>query len=185
MHKQNDSILVNRIIKGEQHLFNILIERHKKYAFNIALKILDNAEDAEEVAHDSFIKAYKNLHKFNQEAKFSTWLYRITFNTSITAKRKQKHKNEEIDDAKHDFQQAEANLLEKKDQKHYINLALKQLSDVDQTIISLFYLKEFSLEEIADITNMDANNVKVKLHRARKKMAKEMQNILKGEALNL
>lgn len=163
----------------------MLVERHKKYAFNIALKILESAEDAEEVAHDSFVKAYQNLSRFNHDSKFSTWLYRITFNTAITAKRKRKVIKEDLEKAEHYLQADEQNRLEETDQKVYIEKALSRLSDKDRTIISLFYLKDFSLEEIGEITDMSPNTVKVRLHRCRKKLADEMKNILKEEALNL
>ena len=183
--QDEDSYLIDKVLHGEKHFYNQIIEKHKAYAFTIALNVLGNREDAEEVAHDSFIKAYKALGKFNKEAKFSTWLYRIVFNTAVSIKRKNKIYTEELDYASGVYSDDQSSNMENMDKKKFINAALLNLPELDRTILTLFYLRDHSLEEIADIIQMNFNNVKVRLHRARKKMAVEMQTILKGEALNL
>jgi RNA polymerase sigma-70 factor (ECF subfamily) len=76
-------------------------------------------------------------------------------------------------------------MLEKADKKKYLNLAIAKLGETDRTALTLFYLQEFSLEEIADIMNMQANTLKVRIHRARLKVADELKNILQKEALTL
>lgn len=181
----NDDIVIDRVIKGEEDLYNLLIERYKSYAFTIALNILNSREDAEEAAQDSFIKAYQHLKDFNRQSKFSTWLYRIVFNTSITYKRKQKVKKESLEVVKYTYGETSSSAMEVQDQKKYIQQALSRLQELDRVVISLFYLKELSMEEISEITNLAVNTVKVRLHRARKRLADEMKTILKEEALNL
>lgn len=181
----DDLIIIDKVLEGERELYNQLIEKHKNYAFTIALNILNNREDAEEVAHDSFIKAYQNLSSFNRQSKFSTWLYRIVFNTAITCKRKQKIKKESLDTVKYTYYESSTSEMELQDQKRFIKQALGKLPEIDRSILTLFYLKDFSLDEIAEITNMSFNTAKVRLHRARKKLADEMKTILKEEALNL
>src|SRR5690349_10168860 len=89
---------IDRILAGEQKAYAELIDRHKRYAYTLAYKILQNRPEAEEVAQDSFIKAYQNLAAFNRQAKFSTWLYRIVFNTSISYKRKNNRSFKSIED---------------------------------------------------------------------------------------
>ncbi|MBL6444923.1 RNA polymerase sigma factor [Fulvivirga sp. 29W222] len=181
----DDDIIIDKVLRGQRELYNQLIERHKSYAFTIALNILNNREDAEEVAHDSFIKAYQSLTNFNRQSKFSTWLYRIVFNTAITCKRKQRVKKESLDTVKYTYYEGSSAEMEIQDQKRFIKQALSLLPEIDRSILTLFYLKEFSLEEIADITKMSFNTAKVRLHRARKKLADGMKTILKEEALNL
>ena len=185
MNQVEDEILIDQILQGEHLLFEKLVDKHKSYAYTIALNILKNKEDAEEVAHDSFLKAYKNLASFNKQSKFSTWFYRIVFNTSITHQRKRKVKKEDLQLIEYSYGAHAKAELEIEDQKHYINQGLDRLSEADRLIISLFYLKELSIEEIGEITNIQGNTIKVKLHRARKRLAQEMKNILKEEALNL
>ncbi|MEM9300430.1 MAG: sigma-70 family RNA polymerase sigma factor, partial [Bacteroidota bacterium] len=95
----NDDIIIDRILDGDESQYKILIDKYKVYAFTLAMNVLGNREDAEEVAQDSFIKAFKNLKKFNREAKFSTWFYRIVTNTAITRTRKSRIVGEDIDAA--------------------------------------------------------------------------------------
>lgn len=185
MKSIDDKILINQILAGNHLLFEKLVDRYKAYAFTIALNVLKNREDAEEVAHDSFLKAYKNLSSFNHQSKFSTWLYRIVFNTSITHQRKKKIKGESLQSIEYSYGEKTKSQLETDDQKHYISEGLNRLNETDRVIITLFYLKELSVEEIAEVTNIQTNTLKVKLHRARKRLAREMKNILKEEALNL
>ncbi len=181
----DENSLIDRIIAGEQQLYAELINRYKGYAFTIALKILQNRPEAEEAAQDAFIKAFQNLAKFNREAKFSTWLYRIAFNTAISYKRKSKNIFQSIDDVQIGQRQEGEGNVEHDDKKRFIEQALSRLSDADRLAVNLFYLQEFSLEEIADITGMQANTVKVRVHRARQRLAEELKSILQKEALTL
>lgn len=182
-----DLVLVNQVLNGETSSYEELVIRHKDYAYSIALKILGNTMDAEEVAHDAFIKAYKSLKYFNQKAKFTTWLYRIVFNTAISRKRKFVVKANDLEEAEaiasKGFQPDEH--FENEQRRIYINEALTLLQPVDATIISLFYLKQLNLEEISEVVGLKTNAVKVKLHRARKRLAVELGRVLNKEAVFL
>ncbi|MFY7917874.1 MAG: RNA polymerase sigma factor [Chryseotalea sp.] len=177
-----DSILINRILAGEQHLFAQLVNKHKSYAYSLALRIIENKADAEEIAQDSFVKAFKYLASFQQESKFSTWLYRIVFNTAITYKRKNKVSWQSIEQLQKGYWQDDA---EQADKKKFIAQAIHQLPEHDQAVITLYYMQELSLEEMAEILQSPANTVKVRVHRARLKLAEILKTILKKEALTL
>ncbi len=88
MENCNDNPLIDLVLGGDNSAFAGLVSRHKNMVFSIALKILQNREDAEEVARDSFMKAFKSLCSFEKKSKFSTWLYRIVYNAAITRTRK-------------------------------------------------------------------------------------------------
>jgi RNA polymerase sigma factor (sigma-70 family) len=178
-------LLIDRILAGESNVYAQLVDRYKSYVFTITLKVLLVKPEAEEAAQDAFIKAYHGLKGFNRESKFSTWLYRIAFNTAISYKRKQRHKFQRIENTIIEYRQEGEGMLEKADQKKYLQQALARLSESDRTALTLFYMQEFSLEEIAEITNMQANTIKVKVHRARLRIAEELKNILHQEALTL
>ena len=180
----NDDIIIDRILDGDEAQYKILIDKYKAYAFTLAFNVLNNREDAEEVAQDSFIKAFKNLAKFNRDARFSTWLYRIVTNTALTKTRKKKIISEDINTA-FAIGTTPRSSLEKEDQKRFVRKAMSLLTEQDRVVISLFYLKELSLQEIAEITQLDTNLIKVKLHRARKRLADHLKSILKEEALSL
>ena len=177
---------IERIIKGEAAAFRELVERHKDYAFTVSLRILNNREEAEEAAQDAFVRAYNALATFNREAKFSTWLYRIVVNCALTVQQKRKMKTENLENAQILRGASDASdALKQKEQRHFIERALKLLSPDDVTMITLFYLKENSLEEISESIGIETNTVKVKLHRARKRLAEAMQSMMKGEQKSL
>ena len=177
--------IIDKILAGDEAAYAELVNRHKSYAYTIAQRILQNRAEAEEAAQDAFIKAFHHLAGFNRTSKFSTWLYRIVFNTAITYKRRRKHQFDDIENAVVEYNQGHEGLLERQDKQRFINMALQKLNEADRTALTLFYLEEFSLEEIASITGMQANTAKVRIHRARLRLAEELQHILKHEALSL
>jgi RNA polymerase sigma factor (sigma-70 family) len=191
-NEDSDIQLIERILRGETAAYRALVNRHKDYAFTIAYRLLNNREEAEEAAQDAFVRAFNGLANFNREAKFTTWFYRVVINAALTIQQKKKLPTEDLENAKNIPYGGqvlrgaeEKNIFKQKEQRYYIDLALKQLSTDDVVMITLFYLKEQSLEEIAEICNIEANSVKVKLHRARKRLAEVMQNLLKGEEKSL
>jgi len=176
---------IERILAGEQHLYAEMVDKYKSYAYTIAQKILQNRPDAEEATQDAFVKAYQHLKGFNQQSKFSTWLYRVVFNTAISYKRRNKQQFQSLENTFVEYRGEGEGMLEKTDRKKFLNLAMAKLNEADRTALSLFYLQEFSLEEIAEITGMPANTAKVRIHRARLRLADELKNILNKEALTL
>lgn len=176
---------IERILAGEQHLYAEMVDKYKSYAYTIAQKILQSRPDAEEATQDAFIKAYHHLKGFNQQSKFSTWLYRIVFNTAISYKRRNKQQFQSLENTFVEYRGEGEGMLEKTDRKKYLNLAMAKLNEADRTALTLFYLEEFSLEEIAEITGMQANTAKVRIHRARLRLADELKNMLNKEALTL
>lgn len=183
-YRMDDEVLIQRVLQGKTEAFTQLVERYKDFAYSIALNVLLVPQDAEETAHDSFLKVYKNLNKFNHEAKFSTWLYRIVFNTAVTRKRKKRIEQTDIEKA-FNLGHSDRSVLEDEDQQKFIKFALAGLSEDDRALLMLYYLKEHTMEEVAEITGLDKKLIKVKMFRARNRMAKELKKILNKEALNL
>jgi len=186
---QKDINLLNRIRTGDKSAYKELINRHKDYAFTVAYRILNNREDAEEVAQDAFMQVFGALQSFNAESKFTTWFYRIVFNAALMQKRKNKVESVDIENSSEAFLVSHSSDstedLRKNERKMAIQKALQNLSADDTTMITLFYLKELSLEEIAEITNISAETAKVKIHRARKRLAEEMKKMLNEEVRSL
>ena len=140
-----DAERIERILRGDSVAFRELVNRHKDYAFTLAFRILNSREDAEEAAQDAFVRAYNGLAAFNREAKFTTWLYRIVVNCALTVQQRRKMRTEDIDNALVVRGGNDASdKLKQKEQKYYIQKALKLLSPDDVTMITLFYLKENS-----------------------------------------
>ena len=181
---QEEYLIIDQIMAGDRQCYAELVNKYKSYAYTIAFKILDNRPEAEEAAQDAFIKAFHYLKSFNRQAKFSTWLYRIVFNTAISYKRKSHHQFQSIENSIIEHPQ-EPDHLEKNDKEIFVAQAMEKLNDADKLAIKLYYIKEFTLDEVAETLGQNINTVKVRVHRARQRLADELRKILKEEALTL
>jgi RNA polymerase sigma factor (sigma-70 family) len=182
-----DIEIINRILSGDSNAYGELVKKYQNYVFTLALRFTHNREDAEEVAQDIFIKAFRSLADFKGNSKFSTWLYTIVYTTSITFLRRKRLETTSIDD-ENTFLQLEnqdsgfnANLVEQKSKMTMLNQAINMLSADDAQLITLFYKGEQSLDEIGTILGIEANTVKVRLHRARTRLKEKMEKHLKQE----
>ena len=133
-----------------------------------------NREDAEELAQDVFMKVFKNLSSFKGECSFSTWIYRIAYNTAISETRKKKHEflaiEESVINNVSEQEVAEAlGRTDSSDQNTDARCSPRPIATRrTRAIILLFYMKEKTIDEVATITGLTASNIKVKLHRIRK-----------------
>lgn len=189
MKYQEDRIYLERVLQGDSSAYAALVEKHKNMVFSIALKILNNREDAEEIAQDTFLKAYQSLRSFENKSKFSTWLYRIAYNNAISKTRKKKLDFISIDhqilsNYTEDSISRGVDLMDENDQKLLIDKALQKLSPDDNLLIALFYKGENSIEDISHITGLSVSNVKVRLHRIRKKLYDEISKLTAPRVTN-
>lgn len=190
MRKDLDSHIIHRIKEGEVTAFAELVDHHQDMAFSLALGILKSREDAEEVVQDSFIKAYQNLGEFRGQSAFSSWLYRIVYNTAISKKRIKKIQassleSRELKSLESLSTQNGMHKLEITERKRLLKMAIGQLEEEDATLVLLYYYKEFSIEEICTITGLSNSNVKVRLYRARKELYSILSSMLKEELFGI
>ena len=182
---EQEFLLIDRILGGDREAYSALVDRYKSYAYTIALKIVLNRPEAEEIAQDAFVKAFQYLKNFNREAKFSTWLYRIVFNTAVSYKRKNRVQFQGFENTIIAFEQGADDNIHRDDKQQFILQAMDRLNEADRLAIQLYYIKEFSLEETAEMMGQNENTIKVRVHRARQRLADELKKILKEEALTL
>ncbi|MBP6214925.1 MAG: sigma-70 family RNA polymerase sigma factor [Chitinophagaceae bacterium] len=187
----NDNELISKVLSGDHQAYAGLVNRYQNYVFTLTLRMVKNREDAEEVAQDVFIKAYKYLADFRGASKFSTWLYTIVNNTCISFLRKKKLEIHSLDTEKV-FEVADsmdsgfrANLVEQKSRQSMVHNAIGLLGPDDAEIITLFYKSEQSLEEIAQILGLEVNTAKVRLHRARTRLKEKMETHFAHEVKDL
>jgi len=166
-----------------------LIDRYKGMVYTIAYKVLKDRDEAEEVAQASFVKAFTKISLFRMDSSFSSWLYRITYNTAISRTREKKreleYQQETVATVSFEQQARAFSDLEQDDRKRFLNLAMQQLSSDDSLLLILFYYDGKSMEEISQITGYTESNVKVKLYRARKKLHEELEKLLHNETKTL
>jgi RNA polymerase sigma factor (sigma-70 family) len=189
--KLSDIELIEQTLAGNQFAYADLVKRHQRFVFTLAMRFARGREDAEEIAQDCFVKAYRSLASFQGQSKFSTWLYSIVYTTAMTFLRKKRLDTDSIDD-EGTFVQIEnhesaydPNNVENKSRSYYLNQAIAQLLPDDATIITLFYKGEQSLEEIAQTLGIETNTVKVKLFRARQRLKEKLERNLKHEVKEL
>ncbi len=192
MHTETPDIeLIQHVLAGNQSVYAQLVERYQNFVFTIVLRYVKSREDAEEVAQDIFVKAYRSLADFKGASKFSTWLYTVTTTTCLSFLRKKKLEVQSLDNEKI-FAAADnidggmtANQIEQKSKVTMVNEAIKLLSPDDAQVITLFYKGEQTLEEIAGIMGKEPNAVKVQLHRARTRLKEKMQKHFSAEVKDI
>ena len=175
MERLADTYYIDKIQAGETDCFAVLLERYSQLVFSLIIKVIGCREDAEELTQDVFLKVFRSLNTFQGESRFSTWLYRIAYNTAISAIRKKKQEWISIDEMQlKDITDEEfgAELIQYDNEMQLVWLekALEQLLPGERALILLFYMQEKTIEEIATITGYSIANVKTKLFRIRKKL---------------
>lgn len=194
MRTTSDEHDIGQVLAGRAQAYEQLVRRHQADAFNLAMRLVRHRELAQEVVQDAFVKAYRALPQFQRSASFGTWLYRIVYNTALSALRKTKsqpllaqepYADEQLSD-EHENQAANAlQQLSQQDQRAYLDKALAQLPPDDQSLLLLFYWDEKSVDEIAELMQLSSANVKVRLMRTRKKLYTLLHRMLKHELSDL
>ena len=177
----SDIEIISAVLNGNHQAYAQIVQRHQTFVFSLVFRYIKSREDAEEVAQDVFVKAYRALADFKGASKFSTWLYTIVTTTCISFLRKKKLETHSLDNEKV-FEAIEnkdsgmdANQVERKSKVAMVNNAIALLNPDDAEIVTLFYKGEQTLDEIARILGIEANTVKVRLHRARTRLKEKMQ----------
>ena len=184
----NDQIYIDKILQGDTNAFSVLVDRYKDLVFTLALRMMKHREEAEEVAQDTFIKVFGSLNKFKGDSKFSTWIYRVAYNTCLDRLKKNKRTQNTVTIDEYTEHQVKTidNAFERlasEERRLAVQHCVEQLPSEDNFLMTLFYFEELSLEEIAKVVNLKPNNVKVKLHRARKKLAIILKEKLDNETI--
>tara|TARA_R110002073_G_scaffold53840_4_gene138900 strand:+ start:104325 stop:104909 length:585 start_codon:yes stop_codon:yes gene_type:complete len=185
----DDQLYIDRVLKGDTNAFSFLVEKYKDMVFTLAIKVTRNREEAEEVSQDSFIKAFKSLKSFKGDSKFSTWLYKIGYNNCMDRVKKnaRRYNTSGIDEVVENRIQSSDNtmqIIERKERAVLMEECLQELPEDERTIVWLFYYKELSLKELIEVTSYSETNIKVKLHRARKKLLTIVEEKLEPEMIN-
>jgi len=181
--------LIKEAKLGNMGAFESLIIRYESKVYNIAYKMFNNEEDAKDVSQEIFIKLYRNLIKFNEQSKFSTWLYRVAVNTCLDEIRKRKKDKEnltsnvyETEDGEIEreipstYNMPEAELI-KNDRIEKLRYALTLIKEDHRSVIVLKDLEGYSYNEIADTLNITIGTVKSRISRARESLKETLEQI--------
>jgi RNA polymerase sigma-70 factor (ECF subfamily) len=187
---QQDNIYISKVLEGDRNAYAYLVDKYKTMVYSLALRLVKDREEAEEISQDAFVKAYQSLASFKGKAKFSSWLYRIVYNTAISKLRQQPAGRVSLDESNipdNLYTESKQNYetLSAGERKKYLEKALDSLDRDEKMFIILYYYEERDLDDIASIAGLTKTNTKVKLFRARKKMLTVLQSYLKEETYNL
>ena len=180
MQHDKDIVWIDRWLAGDQQAFRQLVVNHNDMIYTISLNILKNAEEAEDVAQMVFIKAFQKIDTFKRTALFSTWLYRIAYNLSISELRKRKQRFIEVDGLNFEklaqtMPDGETDGQDKEEEANQLLYAMERLEAEERGLISLYYIQDQSVEQISTITGLGQSNVKTKMFRIRKKLHAMLQ----------
>lgn len=175
MEQKDEKYYITRILDGDTEYFSVLLDRYSRPLYSLIVQIVGCPEDAEEILQDVFLKAFRNLSRYKGDCRFSTWLYRIAYNTSISATRKKKQEfvyieESTINNVPDERADEVIASVSDEDRMSLLCRAIDQLNGEEKALVTLFYYEERSIEEIGEVLNLTIGNVKVKLHRTRKKI---------------
>lgn len=169
----SDNVYIDKVLSGDKNAFGYFIKTYKAMAFSIAISMVKNEFNANDVVQNSFIRAFKSLRSYRSDAKFSTWFYKIVVNESLKLLKKNKKSKEFITfmDDPFDYSITFNRAIEdfdKAEKKIEITKTMNFMKPKEALILKLFYLHEESILEIEKITGFTKSNIKVLLHRARR-----------------
>lgn len=190
MNNKPDDYYIKQTLGGSVNSFAFLVEKYKYMVFTLAIRIVKNREEAEELSQDVFVKAFKNLESFRGDSKFSTWIYKIAYYASLDIVKRNKTviHTENIDvfnESDVGIVQDSLDYLHDKERKKVINDALSKLNGEEQTILTLYYFEDLPLKEVSKVVDLTLDNVKIKLFRSRKKLFSLLKNVIEPRTIDL
>ena len=175
MNHEEEQRLICRVLGGDAEAFAPLVECYGRPIFSLVYGIVGRREESEELTQDIFLKAYTRLVTYGGRSRFSTWLYRIAYNTALSAVRPKRHLFSLFDEARlervADSSPEEQSFAHRKELREEALLrALDRLTPEERALVQLHYYENRPLAECGEILGLTENNSKVRLHRIRKKL---------------
>lgn len=171
---EKEQNIISSVLAGKTEHFSYFLDTYGQQVFNLIVRMANSPEDAEELTQDTFMKAFEHLSAFNGDSSFSTWIYRIAYNTTLSALRRKRNEVLSFDDklwnSVSDTQVDETLDTDDEEQVEKLQRALSTLPADEQVLVTLFYEEEKPISEICYILHISESNAKVKLHRIRKKL---------------
>lgn len=188
---RTEAEMIASVLAGETQLYHELIRPHERSVYLMALSYMKNEADAEDVAQEAFVRAFRNLSSFRAESKFSTWLISITLNEARSRLRRQSvirmESLDELSDENNtispallrDWQEIPFEVVERKEVRELLQQAVEELPDIYRQVFLLRDVEELNINETAKVLNLSIPSVKVRLHRARLMLQKRLAPQLK------
>ena len=185
----SETELIDRLQKGDELAFRFLVETYQRQVFTTVLALIQNMEEAEDVAQEVFVEVYETVHRFRGEARLSTWLYRLATSNALKAIQKRKAQkrfaflsslfgdNNEVVHHPPDFHHPGV-ALEDKEQMQLLFRAIARLPDKQKVAFTLHHVDGLSYQEIAEVMQTTLSSVESLIHRAKQNLKKQLQGYL-------
>lgn len=190
MHFLEDTHYIKLTRQGDMQAFGKLVQKHQRMVYTLALRMLKNPEEAQEAAQDTFVKVYQSLSGFEGKAKFTTWMYRVVYNECLGRLRKTKRHFTLVEDIlehpdePRDFADG-LEILQREERSALVKKGIEMLTPGEAVVLTLFYLEDQAIKEIATITGSSEANIKVQLFRGRKHLTLALQKLTNKELIGL
>lgn len=189
MNRHTDQHYIQKTLQGETNAFAVLIDRYQNLVYTVVYRVVKVKEEAEEVAQDTFMKAFESLKSYRGESKFSTWIYSIAYRKALDRVRKNNRMKavelvEDITEKEVGAIDNALHILEQQQRNEVIKRCIGELPEQEAAIITLYYFDDHSVREISEITELSEDNIKVKLHRSRKKLFSLLKHFVLPEISN-
>ncbi len=185
-----DNHYIRQTREGDMQAFGLLVQKHQRLAYTLALRMLKNPEEAQEAAQDAFVKVYQSLSGFEGKSKFTTWMYRVVYNECVGRLRKTRRHETWVEDIMEnpdepaDFLDG-LEILHRAERSALVKRGIEMLSPAEAAVLTLFYLEDQSIKEIAAVTGSSEPNVKVQLFRGRKHLEQNLKKLTNREPIGL
>ncbi|MCL2244153.1 MAG: sigma-70 family RNA polymerase sigma factor [Treponema sp.] len=174
----NDQLIVSQILCGQKNLFRLLVRRHERAVFGMGISFFRNKEDASDFTQEVFLKAYRSLSCFEGRSRFSTWLYKIAYNTAINeVNRRKEYQSLTEEDAERlvNANDTPERIAIRNAAKEAVQEALNDLPERFRICVDLFFFYDRSYQEIEIITGFPVNTIKSHVFRAKKLLRKKLE----------
>jgi RNA polymerase sigma-70 factor (ECF subfamily) len=180
----NDRLIVSQIVSGQKDLFRLFVRQHEKAVYGMGISFFRNGDDAADFTQEVFLKAYRSLSNFEGRSRFSTWLYKIAYNTALNEvnRRKEYHSLAEEDAEKlvNSGEETPERITLRNAAKEAVRAAINELPERFRICIDLFFFYDRSYQEIESITGIPVNTIKSHVFRAKILLRERLESLLEN-----
>ena len=177
----SDQLIVGQIVSGEKDLFRLLVRRYERPVYGMGKSFFRNAEDASDFTQEVFLKVYRNLSRFEGRSRFSTWLYRIAYNTAVNGvNRRKEYQSLAVEGAQASDGDTPERALIREAARDAVMVSLAELPERYRICIDLFFFYDCSYQEIEMITGFPVNTIKSHVFRAKKILREKLEGVAGG-----
>ena len=176
----SDQLIVDQVVSGQKDLFRLLVRRYERPVYAMGMSFFRNAEDASDFTQEVFLKVYRNLSRFEGRSRFSTWLYKIAYNTAVNGvNRRKEYQSLAVEDADIEagYSDTPEHALIRSAAKEAVLASLEELPERYRVCIDLFFFYDCSYHEIEMITGFPVNTIKSHVFRAKRLLREKLERL--------